>query len=217
MWSECWKKYFLENGKAYRAEQLYVSGLLRPLLKSVALDDSHTTKTDSKINVLFISEGLVAPEEALRYLNHLIGKDTIKVTIKFRPSHDGFERWLRLHNPDILDSEKITISRAPIDDAVQSADAVVGSYSTAVLEAFIQLKVPIFFYTEKWGDHYDMEKQNSLHTFFARDPQTLVEAVQKSVSIPKTVLKEFQGKFFGDPTKNGSVWVVDTLCSLLVK
>src|SRR3990167_1371356 len=31
LWSEWWKKYYLENSKVYLPEQLYVSGLMRPL------------------------------------------------------------------------------------------------------------------------------------------------------------------------------------------
>ena len=216
LWSEWWREYYLENSKVYLPEQLYVSGLMRPL--QIKTSSGTPDKDVGHIKVLFVAGQLTAPEEAMPYLLALVESRDLSVHITFRPYRDDFEKWLREHRPEAL--EKISeerILRGDIHDAIAQCDVVVGAYSTGVLEALLQLKVPIFFRTQKWGDYYSLKEYDAEHSFFAESPIELIEKIKKTRAIPHEDLKKLQERYFGDPHKNGSKWVVDQLEGALLK
>jgi hypothetical protein len=211
VWSEWWREYFIQNSKAYVAEQLFVSGPMRPLSE----DEHHKVvsrrSSGDIINVLFVSEEVAVPREVLPYLNNLLGQKNINLTLKFRPYRDGFENWLLKNEPNLLRCDSLKVVKGNMQEAIKDCDVVVGSYSTAVLEAVTQLKVPIFFNTQKWGDYYSLKDYDDSHSFFAESPQDLVGKINNSWSIQSGTLKDLQKRYFGDPYKNGSKWVVDEL------
>ena len=65
-----------------------------------------------------------------------------------------------------------------MEEAISQCDVAVGSYSTAVLEALLQLKPCVFFWTNKWQDNFEIG-------FFAKTPQELVEYIKKSREISR--------------------------------
>lgn len=211
LWSEWWKEYYARNSKAYTLEQLYVSGPMRPLQNT----HLHTYTVPSKgapIKVLLVSEQVAVPAEALPYLRVLLEMKGVSIYVTFRPYRDEFEEWLKKNHSDIL--ERIGedhIIRSGIHNAITQCDVVVGSYSTAVLEALLELKPPIFYKTKKWGDYFDLKNFDSRHVFFVENPEELIECIRKSREIPMDILKKLQEKFFGDPHQNGSKWVVQQL------
>lgn len=207
VWSEWWKDYYVTNSDAYAPEQLHVSGPMRP----VALPEQREPSGlgDESTHVLFISEQLAEPREILPYLRKLLGQQDLTITIKFRPYRDGFEEWLKEHEPELLKS--LAAVRGSMEEAVASVDVVVGSYSTAALEAFMQLKAPIFMHTSKWGDYYEMNTSPETDRFFAHDPQELVKRIGEAREAPRELLAKMRERYFGDPKKNGSAWVVNTL------
>jgi hypothetical protein len=210
LWSEWWKEYYIKNSKAYKPEQLYISGPIRPLLDKTTIPLNTSFEEEDLIKVLFVSEQLASPSEVLPYLSILINNKNISVYIKFRSYNDGFEDWLKKNRPDIL--EKINnenILKGGIQEAITKCDVVVGSHSTGVLEALLQLKPSVFFQTSKWGDYFELESFNSKHCLYVENPQNLIDCVKKSKEIPKEILKELQHRFFGNPYLNGSKWVVD--------
>ncbi len=211
LWSEWWKQYYLKNGKAYKPEQLHVSGPMRPLSYGEESDILSSRVLEEKTQVLFVSEGVAVPQEVIPYLNELIAQKDIQVTIKFRPYRDEFEKWLLENAPHILKEPNVSVSREGVQDAIKRADVVTGCYSTAVLEAFIQLKVPLFFQTEKWGDYYNFRLYDEQHTFFAENPKELIAKIFAHKNISRDTLSELRERYFGDPYKNGSAWVVDEL------
>ena len=213
VWSQWWKEYLLKNGKAYRPEQLFVSGPMRPI-KEVDLNisekkDIYTGPT----KILFISEELAVPSEAVPYLEALLElppKDFI-LSFRFRPYKDGFKNWLVKNRPDLLEHKNITISKGELQDAIKNSDVVVGSNSTAVLEALFQLKVPILFKTQKWGDVFELRDYGENRPFFVEDKYELIEKIKNIKSISIETLKNLRERYFGDPQKNGSKWVVDEI------
>jgi len=212
VWSEWWREYYLRNSKAHSSESLCVSGLMRPLDKNMHEVNSILPTRDRNVHVLFVSEQLATPEEVLPYLKCLMDSKDTSLFIKFRANGDLFEKWLINNHPNILkniDASKIL--RGSMHDAIKQCDVVVGSYSTGVLESFLQLKTPVFFNTLKWGDYFEARSFGSKGDFFAENPQELVECVRKSTSINKDLLKQLRGRFFGDPYKNGSKWVVEQI------
>lgn len=72
LWSEWWKEYYLKNSKAYRPDQLFVSGPMMPLQKPVTDSNKSISNRRQKINVLLVSEIVAIPTEVLPYLNALI-------------------------------------------------------------------------------------------------------------------------------------------------
>lgn len=216
LWSEWWKEYYLKNSKVYLPEQLHVSGLMRPLQSGFSF--STPFRTVGSIKVLFVAGQLTAPSEAIPYLLALVEAKGLSVHITFRPYRDDFEKWLREHYPETLDKiGEENILRGDIHDAIAQCDVIVGAYSTAVLEALLQFRVPVFFRTKKWGDYYSLKGYDEEHSFFAENPAELIEKIKNARTVSKEDLKKLQKRYFGDPYKNGSKWVVDQLEDALLK
>ncbi len=209
LWSEWWKSYFIKYSRIYAPEQLYVSGPMRPLLKIFGVPDKESSSGITR--VLFVSEEVAAPEEVLPYLEELLRRQDIKLTLKFRPSRDGFEQWLILNNPGVLKRENLNIVRGSMQEAIAVSDVAVGCQSTGVLEALQQTRVPIYFRTEKWGDYYELADYAPGQPFFAENPEELVQKIRGARAVPDKFLEELKERFFGDPTRNGSAWVVEQL------
>jgi len=204
IWSNYWKEYYIKNSKAYKTEQLYISGLMRPLIEQVVYKNSEIKK--GSIKVLFISEQLAVPSEVMPYLLALMEVKDFDLYLKFRPYRDGFELWLKKHRPEIL--KKVKILRGSMAKAVPQSDVVVGSHSTAVLESLLYLKPFIFFWTNKWGDYYEIKSFNQSN-LFAENPKELIDCIRNSIYTSKKELKKLQNRFFGNPYQNGSKWVVE--------
>jgi len=215
LWSEWWKEYYIKNSKAYRPDQLYVSGLMRPLEKSACSMPIENIRKTGPIKVLFISEQLAVPHEVMPYLERLLQEPDIEVTFSFRPYRDGFRDWLTKHKPDFLEQDNIKISKEGLLDSIRGSEVVVGTMSTAVLEALLQLKVPVFFKTQKWGDYFELRDYGQDHPFFANNQAELVEKIKNARSVSKDNLSKLLERFFGDPYKNGGKWVVDQLEKVL--
>lgn len=210
LWSEWWRAYYIKNSRAYRPGQLYISGPMRPLEYADLPVAPHMK--GGPLKVLFIGEQLGVPAEVLPYLSLLLDAKDLSLYVKFRPYRDGLEEWLKEYRPDVLKRiGKAKIMRGDMNEAIAACDVVVGSHSTAVLEALLQLKPPLFYNTNKWGDYFELKSFDSKYSFIAETPKELLELVRKSNDIPQATLKELQERFFGDPYMNGSKWVVDQL------
>jgi hypothetical protein len=204
LWSDWWREYYIKNSKAYKPEQLYVSGLMRPLKEEEISTESGLKK--GPLKVLFVSEQLANPSEIMPYLSALLKVKDFDLYLKFRPYRDGFERWLKKHQPEFL--KRVQIFRGSMHETIPQSDVVVGSHSTAVLEALLHLKPFVFFWTNKWGDYFEIKSLNQSH-FFAESPKKLVDCIRNSIYISKEELKKLQNQFFGNPYQNGSKWVVE--------
>lgn len=220
VWSQWWKEYYLKNGKAYNSEQLFISGPMRPLDTINQNVIQNQKVRTGPVRILFISEQLAVPNEIFPYLEALLqlSSTDFVLTFRFRPYKDGFKEWLLKNRPDLLEHKNITVSGGGLQDAIKDSDVVVGSNSTAVLEALFQYKVPILFKTQKWGDIFELSDYGEDHPFFAEDPDELIEKIKNARNISVEDLKDLLKRYFGDPYKNGSKWVVDQLNnSLFVK
>lgn len=208
LWSEWWREYYLKNSSAYKPEQLHVSGPMRPL---EVMEDTEVPLESKKglVRVLFVAEQNAVPVEVIPYLHELLSCQDIELTIKFRPYRDGFEQWLLQYEPDILKRADLKIVKGNMQDAIKNVDVAVGCQSTGVLEMVLQLKFPLYFRTQKWGDYYNLKDYDEDHSFFAETPEDLIEKIQKVRSVSIEDLKNLRERFFGDSCKNGSRWVVE--------
>ena len=218
LWSEWWLEYFREYSRAYKSEQLFLSGPMRPILNKASLSTSKSKSKGGLVKVLFVSEQQAVPEEVLPYLLTLLDAKEVSVYMTFRPYRDGFELWLKDKRSDILGRlEESHIIRSGIHDAIAICDVVVGAHSTSVIEALLNFKVSIYFKTQKWGDYYNLKDYDKKHSFFAENPDELVEKIKNSRAISPDAIKDLRERYFGDPYKNGSKWVVDQLEGTLLK
>lgn len=211
VWSQWWKEYILKNGKAYKPEQLFISGPMRPIENMNLNISEKKDKYIGPVRILFISEELSAPSEVIPYLEELLKlhRKDFSFSFRFRPYCDGFKNWLIKNRPDILERNDVIISKGELQDAIKDNDVVVGSNSTAVLEALFQNKVPILFNTQKWGDVFGIKDYGENHPFFANNKQELVEKIRNIKSISTQDLKNLLERYFGDPYRNGSKWLVE--------
>lgn len=214
VWSEWWREYYLAHSKAYAPGQLVVSGIMRPLanLPAPALQGPR----QGPLKILFVAGELSVPEEILPYLRALMADERFSVHLTFRPYRDAFELWVAKHQPSLLAEigpDRIFKGRR-IQDDIAACDVVVGTYSTAALEALLQQKPVVFYDTKKWGDYFELQDYVSPHTFFATSPSALVDAAAQAVAVPRDELERLRERYFGDPLKNGSAWVVDRLQAL---
>lgn len=213
VWSEWWKEYYSKYSHAYKPEQLHVSGPMRPL--EAPKESMKNISTNEHTRVLFVSEQVAIPDEIMPYLRELLGMRDIELTIKFRPSRDGFEKWLTEYEPQILKLPHLRIVKGTMQEAIQNADVVIGSYSTGVLEALLQLRIPIFLKTKKWGDYFSMTDDEKTRCLLVENPHELKEMIKNAHTLSKKLLIELREQYFGDPHKNGSKWVVDRLEKIL--
>lgn len=211
LWSEWWLDYYLKYSRAYRKDQLFVSGPCNPVEKESVGENSF--QSDGIFRVLFVSEQLADPSEIIPYLSKLLETKEFAVSLKFRPYRDGFEKWLEKNRPDIL--EKVGIFRGTPQQAAVASDVVVGSHSSAVLEGLLQSKPIVFFWTNKWGDYFDLKDMGKEGKFFALNPEELVDYIKESKNMPQDTIKQLQKRFFGDPNRNGGKWVVDQALELV--
>lgn len=208
VWSEWFREHHLRNSRAYKPDGLVVSGPMRPFEDK----DGAVLKrsVDGPIRVLFISEQLAAPEEVMPYLRALLESPEMEVCLKIRPYQDGFENWLRENHFGIYKKiGKGRMVKGSMSDALRECDVVVGAASTGVLEALLEPIPFVFFQTKKWGDHFELKSFDSQYRFFAENPQELIASILKSREVPIEVLIKLQNRYFGDPYKNGSKWVVE--------
>lgn len=213
VWSEWWRQYYAEYSKAYRPEQFFVSGHIRPLRRDRDIAPkklSAHTEGGGGIRTLFVAEQLTKPEEVSPYLSALLETKEINLYVKFRAYHDGFEEQIRKQNPGLYRRviDEATILRGDMHDAIAQCEIVVGTMSTGVLESLLQLKPLVYYWTDTWGDYLDMRSMN-LETLFAETPHKLIERIIAAKDIPQKELQTLQRRFFGDPTNNGSRWVVE--------
>lgn len=208
VWSEWWKEHYIKESDAYRPEQLFVSGPMRPaVLKAVPATENYQGPT----RVLLVAEQAAAPREVMVYVDELLKQKDMELTIKFRPVRDGFETWLSEHRPDVLKTDAVKLYKGNMQEAIEKADVVIGCHSTGVLEALLQLKVPIFLFTHKWGDYFNMAASKDRKHFLAKNPEELVTLIQQAKMIPQQFMEDLREQYFGDSNKNGSVWAVDQL------
>lgn len=217
LWSEWWKEYYLKYSKAYKSEQLFVSGPMRPLQSQTTDFSNASSSNQQKINVLLVSEIVAIPIEVLPYLNALINAEDFSVHIKFRAHQDSFEAWLKSNHPEILSKfSEDRIFKGSMQEAIALCDVVVGSQSTGVIEATLQQKPFVLFNTPKWGDYYSMTESDKTRCFFAENPEELIEKIKNAQSVSLGTLEDLREQYFGDPHKNGSAWVVDRIEELLL-
>lgn len=216
VWNDRFLNYFLRYSDVFRPEQVEVSGLLRPLAPECCPVDRPDIPPPTPLRVLWISEPLAVPEQIVHYLEAALSKANWKVLLKTRPMiDDPFSAWLKRKRPDLF--KMIDILSCPIHGAVSQSHVVVGSHSTAVLEALLQFRPVVLLNTPKWRDFFEVltEASSARGISFVCTPEEMVAAIRRSQEVPIKDLRRLRDEYWGDPTLNGGKWVVDRLVAFM--
>lgn len=198
VWSEYWKNYYRHDGRFFRDEQLFVAGHLRefPAVRSPASLTSH-----QPLRVLLLSEPLVESAEILPYLKTILGDRRFQLAIKCRPDrNDPILRALAARGVEL------PLAHGRMEPALAHTDVVIGSHSTALLEALYFYKPILVLRTERWGDYFSLapvapqvlvDRPGAL-------PVALTTAVQQGLG-PVTALRS---RFWGSLSFSGPQTIV---------
>ncbi len=208
VWSDHWVKYFQKYCKNIGIQNIYHSGLLRPLNN---FNRNEFSKVPSdKIRVLLISEPLVSAEEILPYIKKIIECDEFEIGIKVRPMiKDKFYEQLKDLYPEI---EAIPKYDGKILEDGKNFDIFIGSNSTALLEASLIGKISIAVQTNKWGDYFSFDELIHETNLLVCNSNEICENIKyrfQNEHDLKTI-KLIKNKFFGEG-KDGTHWIIQEI------
>ena len=209
LWSPYWRDYVIKHSHIYRGENTFVSGPLRPLqLDHDRLDGRLGDGTgEPHTRVLLISEPLTDPGEIVPFVEEISRSESMSISIKCRPERNDNIVPATRHLPNVA------LFTGTLTEAYGTCDVVLGSHSTAILEAAIALKPIVLLSTRKWGDYYD-NKVDKIGEFVGQ-PRDLTAAINSAVRTPLLELRRRRDRLWGDSQLNGAATVVDRLERIL--
>jgi len=209
-WSTWWKNYFIENSSIYPREGIQVSGPLRPI-KNSTKEKFEWTK-GSLIKVFIVSEGHMNPEHLGPYIEKILHDNRFEITFKIRPfGRDAF--WEKVKEFEPFNHKSIKISRESSPEAFINCDIVLGSHSTAVLEALTIGKPIALINTPKWGDYFSISQSNKRSQFWIDSPESVVDSLIKIVEGNNMeTINEMAVDYFGQGS--ATEWILKTLSNL---
>jgi hypothetical protein len=209
VWSPYYLEYFKKYSRIMNLDNICYSGRLRPM-KNFDSSTLFTTISEDKIKVLLISEPLVSVNEIIPYLRSLLNHKDIEVAIKIRPMiKDIFYEELLVEFPS---SKNLQTYNGKIEDAGKNFDVLIGSHSTAVVEASLFWKISVLLHTVKFGDYFEIDNLLSDQLLLVRDPELLYENIVYRVKNEHSLktINLIRKRFFGD-NKDGAQWIIDQL------
>jgi hypothetical protein len=209
VWSPYYLEYFKKYSRIMDSNNIYYSGRLRPM-RDFNSSTSFEKISKDKIKVLLISEPLVSVNEIIPYLQTLLKHKDIDIAIKVRPMiKDIFYEDLLVKFPA---SKNLQTYNGKIEDAGKNFDVLIGSHSTAVVEASLFWKISVFLNTVKFGDYFEINSLISGQLLMVNQPELLYEHIVYRVNNEHSLktIDLIRKKFFGD-NKDGAQWIIDQL------
>lgn len=189
VYSEWWKKYFELHSKLYT--HVEVCGMLRK--KNFLTTPKHMPSFKS---VLWISEPLIDPEEVIGFIEYL--HKNYSLVIKKRPlTKDIFYNKLIQKYPEC---KNIPTLDGDIFTAINQCSLVVGSHSTAVIDALQVNKPCLLVNTKKWGNYFNVDEN-----IFIKNTNELEPKISKLANFN---FEDLKLKYFGEDTDDGVQWVI---------
>jgi len=206
VWSPWWKSYYDTHSRIYG--RVEVGGpLRRETIRAASTPARANAENPSLPTVLWISEPLVEVEQVLDYMDWL--KENTKLHIKKRPSTtDIFYNSLVCRYPRFKD---VPFLDGNILEAISRADVVVGSHSTAVLDACLAHKPFVLVKTPKWGDYFELGDISKPYKIFVSNIDELEKCIDCILnSLPECIefLFEIENRFYGKSNQDGCAWVI---------
>ncbi len=208
VWSPHYLAYFKKYSKISYTDAFEYSGLLRPVKNF--RKKKFKRLNPKKVKVLLITEPLVSVDEIIPYIESLSKYNDIEIGIKIRPMYqDMFFENLKKKLP-IVNSYKVYDGK--IEDAVKGYDVLLGSNSTAVIEASLYGKLSILLNTVKFGDYFEIDSLFPGQNLLVNNPESLYENILFRINNEDALdtIGKIQYNFFGD-NKDGAEWIVKQL------
>jgi len=209
VWSPHYLNYFKKYTKIINSENIYYSGLLRPVEKFQKINSFKRTSLN-KIKVLLISEPLVSASEIVPFLRQLLEHDDIEVAIKLRPMvRDAYYEEMKVIFPQSLN---LKVFDGKIEDVAHNYDVFLGSNSTAVIEASLYGKISVLLDTKKFSDYFEMDSLIPGSLLLVKSHENLYDNIIDRVNNEntlKTIIK-IRDRFFGD-NLDGAQWIIDQI------
>jgi len=209
VWSPHYLNYFKKYTKIINPENIFYSGLLRPVEKFEKINSFQRTSLN-KIKVLIISEPLISASEIVPFLKQLLKHDDIEVAIKLRPMvKDAYYEEMKAIFPQSLN---LKVFDGKIEDIAHNYDVFLGSNSTAVIEASLYGKISVLLDTKKFSDYFEMDSLIPGHLLLVKSPENLYDNIIGRVNNEnslKTIIK-IRDRFFGD-NLDGAQWIIDQI------
>ncbi|NUQ00845.1 MAG: hypothetical protein HUU35_13430, partial [Armatimonadetes bacterium] len=202
VWSEWWREYYQRQSKLYGSVE--VSGPMRP---AAVLAKGERGPREGPLRVLWISEPLIHPSEVIDYLDAVRARH--ELVIKIRPANkDRFYSALLELRPDYAQTPAVDGS---IHEAVANADVVVGSHSTAVIEASLQETPFVLVATQQWGDYFEVA-DGVQPALYVTTPADLLVSIDAHGTAPdRGRIRQLRERFFGQPGASGTAWLAEVV------
>lgn len=197
VWSEYWLKQFQQHSSIYAEGALEISG---PMNKSIFYEKNNS----SKEFVTIISEQSSDPQYIIHFIQAALAHH-YKVLLKVRPfGADPFYLKLQQFYPDII--KKITVSFSPVEEVFNLSSVVLGTHSTAVIEASKFLVPFALLSTKKWQDYFDIKQTSSPYQAYLEKEEDLINLLQSiKQNDYSDYLKSIRNNYFG--AANGLDWI----------
>jgi hypothetical protein len=209
VWSPYFLEYFKKYSKVMYSENIFYSGLLRPI-KPISTLKPFERISNNKLKVLIISEPLISVNEVIPFLEFLLKHDDIEISIKVRPMIKDiyFDQMKKIFPP----SNDFKFFDGAIEDIAHDFDVFLGSHSTAVIEASLFGKISIVIDTLKFGDYFGMDDIISQESLLVKEPELIYENILYRVKSENSLrtIDAIRKRFFGKG-KDGVNWILKQL------
>jgi len=208
-WSKWWQNYFLQHARIYPSNNIEVSG---PLKKTIPLSKTNLPKVlKTVVNVFIVSEAHLPIEQLLPYLEEIIKNQNFKIFFKIR-SFGADRFWNLMKDHSIYNQYHFEFSDLPSPECFKNADIILGTHSTAVLEAMSLDKPILILNTAKWGDYFSF---NALFEgncpFWVKSPGEIQKKIDEALTSDRDWI-ELYSNFFGEDS--GTEWILKKIESM---
>lgn len=200
VWSVWLLEYYLKHSAIYN--KLEVSGPLRkPVFATISFSETTTFKHPRPYSFLLIGEPLADYHEIVPYL-HFISELGHSINFKSRPNIDSLEYASFALKSGLVDKV--------VDDDMETAflahDIILGTHSTAVIEAALFSRNFLLLCSSKWGNYFNVTSD-----FFVPSPGRIQSALDL---LPSQNLDLVRERYFGSVNSlSGHDWLVNKLKS----
>ena len=198
VWSSWWKSYFESNSNFYREYEI-----ICPLKEKIDFRsqlDKYVNR-EKKAGLLWVCEPLVSPSELIEFID--IASEIFEIKFKIRQgARNNFYEELIDLRPELRDKE---ILDGDMFEAISNCELVVGSHSTAVLDASLLNTKFFLVNTKKWGNYFELGDN-----YFSITPDDFRSKLQ---SLPEQNLGSMKERWFGVGNMSGVDFVVSRVKS----
>ncbi|HEY3519480.1 MAG TPA: hypothetical protein VGK80_00375, partial [Rhodanobacteraceae bacterium] len=201
-WSDFFAEVVKEHSDFISPESVVVAGISRPSMRRWSNQSKSIGEERSrrKISVLFLGEQYSQVEQRVEvhpYISSLCESNAIELLFKPHPLQG---EW-----PFPIDPRgkqpRITMIDEPLEAALDRADVVVASFTSAIFEAILHEKPVILFSTMRHDDPHGLA--NSGLAMKVSSPALIAEAVMCAARIDPGELARRKKRAWGDDIRDG--------------